>query len=100
MYPMFLSTPTGFGTLCLDCEKLRREPQPGDYIVVYWSDGVDHQSAAGFFDHRGWWLAGDGHIWWTLDWGYSVDTSFDNFRWERAEPPAGESYSPIDKRND
>ena len=69
---------------------------PGDYVIAHWTESDTYQSAAGFFDHKGWWHIGDGHVWLVFDWGFAVDTMSDNFRLERGDAPEGETYIPID----
>jgi len=73
--------------------------KPGDYVIVSWTEGGAYMSAAGFFDHNGWWHLGDGHVWLVLSWGYAIDTMSDDFAWERAFPPEGDTYTPIDLDN-
>lgn len=70
------------------CEEVR--PEPGDYIVLHWTDDQGEQSAAGFFDHIE--VLGG---YWVLDWGMGVREATQDFRFEVVEPPEGQTYIPI-----
>lgn len=86
-----------FCNKCGWMEKIDDVLTPSDYIVVHWTEGDAQQSAAGYFCHYDRVCSARGicATWLVLDCGYGILTTADNFRWERAEPPEGETYIPI-----